>query len=171
MHETCPHCGKISNEESPRFCSGCGARMDGSTPAGYPNCTVPVKELKNSSIAGFCSSFIPGLGQVYNGETVKGFVLFSLALLGLCLLLLPGFIVWLYAMYDAYSVAGKMNTGEIEFRETSVLHMILFIVFAVIAIVAVLVIIITLAMASLMTHLGPLGLGNYSWMFGKKGLF
>jgi TM2 domain-containing membrane protein YozV len=171
MHETCPHCGKLSNEESSRFCSGCGARMDGSTPDGYPGGTGPVKELKNSSIAGSCSSVIPGLGQVYNGETVKGFVLFTLTLLGLCLLLLPGLVVWLYAMYDAWSVAGKMNTGEIGFRETSVAHMILFIVFAMVAIVAVLVVIITLAMASLVTWSGPVGLGDYRWMFGKKGLF
>ena len=29
MPGICPHCGKVSNEEDPRFCSGCGARMDG----------------------------------------------------------------------------------------------------------------------------------------------
>ena len=31
MPEISPHCGKESREISPRFCSGCGARMNGRT--------------------------------------------------------------------------------------------------------------------------------------------
>ena len=48
------------------------------------------------------------------------------------------------AMYNAYATAGKMNTGEVPFRETRVLHMILFIIFAVVVIaIALLVLIVT----------------------------
>ena len=54
----------------------------------------------------------PGLGQVYNGQAGKGFAVFLLTLMGLVMLVIPGLIVWLYGMYDAYSVAGKMNTGR-----------------------------------------------------------
>jgi TM2 domain-containing membrane protein YozV len=144
--------------------------MEGSTPAGPTGYPAPVREQKNTTIAGFCSSFLPGLGQVYNGETVKGFVFFFLALAGFGIFLLPGLLVWLYAMYDAYAVAGKMNTGELEFRETRMLHMILFIVFAVIVIVALLIIILTIVMASLMSQLGPLGIGDNP-MFNTNGLF
>jgi TM2 domain-containing membrane protein YozV len=171
MPGICPHCGKVSNEETPRFCSGCGARMDGSTPAGYLGHPAPPREQKNTTIAGFCSSVLPGLGQVYNGETAKGFAIFLLFLVGLVLLLIPGLIVWFYAMYDAYSVAGKMNTGEIPFRETRTLHLVLFIVFAVVVIVIALLIIIAMVMATLMTQLDPLGTGNYNRLFDTNGLF
>jgi TM2 domain-containing membrane protein YozV len=170
MHDVCPHCGKISNEESPRFCSGCGARMDGSSPAGFTGSPPPQKELKNSTISGFCSSVLPGLGQVYNGETKKGFVFFLMAFFGLFLFLIPGLIVWLYAMYDAYAVATKMNAGEIEFHETQVIHMVTFIAFAVVTIIVVLLLVISIIMTALMSQLGPVGTGDYSWMFGKNGM-
>jgi TM2 domain-containing membrane protein YozV len=168
MHEICPHCGKVSTEESPRFCSGCGARMDGNTPAGYP---ASPSERKNQMIAGSCSSFLPGLGQVYNGQTAKGFGLFLLTLVGLVIFLVPGFIVWLYAMYDAYSTAGKMNTGEIPFRETRVLHMVLFIVFAIAVVVIAVLAVIAIVMSALMSQLGPLGTGDFNRMFDTNGLF
>jgi TM2 domain-containing membrane protein YozV len=173
MPGTCPHCGKISCEEAPRFCSGCGARMDGTIPAGFPGYAALPRPQKNTTIAGFCSSFLPGLGQVYNGETGKGFALFFLTLIGLFVFLVPGLIVWLYALYDAYAVAGKMNSGEIEFRETSTMHMVIFIVVAVIVIVVVVLIIIAMVMASLMSTLGPLGTldtGDYNRILQTSGL-
>ncbi|MGB7788495.1 hypothetical protein [Methanoregula sp.] len=174
MNRICPHCGKESNEESPRFCSGCGARMDGSPPAGYPFYSAPPRPQKSTMIAGGCSSVLPGLGQVYNGETAKGFALFILTLAGLFLFLIPGLIAWFYAMYDAYSVAGKMNTGEIPFRETRALHMVLFIVFAVIVIIAAVLIIIAMVMSALTSQVGSLGSldnGDYSKLLNSNGMF
>jgi TM2 domain-containing membrane protein YozV len=174
MAKTCPHCGKDSNEEFPRFCSGCGARMDGTITAGFPFSAGPPRPQKSTMIAGFCSSILPGLGQVYNGETRKGFALFILALVGLVVFIIPGLIVWLYAMYDAYAVATKMNSGEMDFIEINTLHMVGFIVFAAIVIVAVLLIIIAMVMASLMSELGPLGspdMASYNRMFKTIGLF
>jgi TM2 domain-containing membrane protein YozV len=174
MTVICPHCGKESNEEAPRFCSGCGARMDGTITAGFPGYAGLPRPQKSTTIAGFCSSFLPGLGQVYNGETAKGFVFFFLTLIGLFVFLVPGLLVWLYAMYDAYAVAGKMNTGEIGFRETSTIHMVIFIVVAVIVIIIALLIIIAMVMSSLMSGLGSfgsLGTGNYNKMLENSGLF
>jgi TM2 domain-containing membrane protein YozV len=170
MHEVCPHCGKESNEESPRFCSGCGARMDGTIPAGLPGYPSLTRKQKNQMTAGFCSTCLPGLGQVYNGETGKGFAVFLLTAAGLVLFIVPGLIIWLYAMYDAYSVAGKMNTGEIPFRETRMLHVVLFILFAVALIVIALVIIIAMVMATLMDQLGPLGITDINQIFDTGGL-
>jgi len=171
MYEICPHCGKKSNEESPRFCNGCGARMNGSISPGYLGYPASPRGQKNPTIAGFCSTCLPGLGQVYNGETGKGFFVFLLTLTGLVIFLIPGLIVWLYAMYDAYKVAGKMNTGEIAFRETRMLHVVLFIVFAVVVIVIAVLIIIAMVMATLMSQLGPLGIGNFNQIFDTNGLF
>jgi TM2 domain-containing membrane protein YozV len=136
--------------------------MDGGTSAGYPGYPAASPARKNAMIAGFCSSFLPGLGQVYNGQAAKGFVVFLLGIAGLAFFLVPGLIVWLYAMYDAYSVAGKMNTGELEFRETRTLYMVLFIVFAVIVIVIAVLIILAMVMSSLMGQLGPLGGGDFN---------
>jgi TM2 domain-containing membrane protein YozV len=169
MHEVCPHCGKVSGEESPRFCSGCGARMDGTIPAAYPGYPAQQRPQKNQMTAGFCSTFLPGLGQVYNGETGKGFAVFLLTAAGLVIFIVPGLIVWLYAMYDAYNVAGKMNTGEIVFRETRMLHMVLFIVLAVVLIIIALVIIIAMVMASLMDQLAPLGITDINQIFDIGG--
>jgi len=170
MHEICPHCGKVSNEESPRFCSGCGARMDGSTPAGYPGYPASQVKQKNPTTAGFCSTLLPGLGQVYNGESGKGFAIFLLTIVGLVIFLVPGLIIWLYAIYDAYNVAGKMNTGEIAFRETRTIHAVLFIVLAVVVIVIALVVIIAIVMAALMDQLRPFGITDINQVLGTVGL-
>ncbi len=170
MHEICPHCGKVSNEESPRFCSGCGARMDGKIPDGYQGYSAPVREQKNRLIAGVCSSVLPGLGQVYNGETVKGFAIFILTLAGLAVFLIPGLVVWLYAMYNAYTTAGKMNAGEIPFRETRMLTMVLFIVFAVVVIGIALLLLIYLVIDPMISQIGTLDTGNFNRLFDTGGL-
>jgi TM2 domain-containing membrane protein YozV len=171
MNEICPHCGKVSTEESPRFCSGCGARMDGKSPAGYPGYTAPARgDQKNPWIAGACSTFLPGLGQVYNGETVKGFALFISTCAGLVILLVPGLIVWLYAMYNAYSTAAKMNTGEIPFREMRMLHVVLFVVFAVAVIIIGLFLLYVMFIEPLMSQFGSLGSGDVSQLFSTGGV-
>lgn len=85
--------------------------------------TVPGKH-KEPILSLVLSFFIPGLGQVYNGQLVKGIVIFALyvflwivsgalmfVLIGFCTMVLP-LLLWLYAIYDAYSVAGKINRGE-----------------------------------------------------------
>ena len=90
--------------------------------------------------------------------------------MGLFFRVIPGLLVWLYAMYDAYAIAGKMNSGEIEFREMQLLYMIIFMIFAGMMIIVIPAIVITLVMGSLMTQLGPPGKTDYSWMSGKNGI-
>jgi len=153
MTSTCPHCGFVSIDPSPRFCSSCGNRMDGSC----PETSAVVPELKNGTTAGLCSSVLPGLGQVYNGETKKGFAFFILTLAGLVALIIPGLIVWLYAMYDAYMVAGKMNAGTLEFQPANTIHLIIFVIFAIAIAVIALVLITVYLISSLMAELGPDG--------------
>jgi TM2 domain-containing membrane protein YozV len=65
------------------------------------------------------SFFIPGLGQVYNGDLGKGLVLFIAAVISVCLMFLCiGFVtyivIWLYSMFDAYNYAEKINRGDIR---------------------------------------------------------
>lgn len=70
------------------------------------------KERKSSGIAVVLSFFIPGLGQIYNGEIGKGilFILLSFILFLLMFLLIgiPLYLIfWVYNMYDAYKTAEK----------------------------------------------------------------
>jgi TM2 domain-containing membrane protein YozV len=157
MDDSCPHCGHPSSEEYPRFCSACGGRMDGScTPAGYGS-EIRQENEKNPQIAVFCSSLIPGLGQVYNGETLKGFIFLFGTLLGLFLILIPGLVVWIYSMYDAHITAGKMNEGTLERRPMQTAHMVIFVVAAVFLVITVVVAISLIIISSMLSWLSPLG--------------
>ncbi len=79
---------------------------------------------KNPIIAALASLFICGLGQIYNGQTMKGLMFLLLyillwvvagflviAVVGFCLFPLP-IILLIYAVYDAYITAEKINRGE-----------------------------------------------------------
>ena len=153
MEKACPHCGFVPRDENPRFCSSCGARMDGKPAAWYGIPGAPQEETKSPETAGLCSSFLPGLGQVYNGETAKGYVLFLLAVAGAVLLVVPGILVWLYAIWDAYAVAGRMNAGTVPFRPARPFQMVVFFIFAALAVVVVLLLVTALMVAILQKEL------------------
>lgn len=108
---------------------------------------VRVPEEKNPFLATVCSFFIPGLGQVYNGETAKGVGIFAGTLVGLFLVIIPGLIVWVFGLYDAYTTAKKMNTQEIPFIPTNTAHMIIFFVLVVIIVTFVIFLVVLSAMA------------------------
>jgi TM2 domain-containing membrane protein YozV len=71
--------------------------------------------IRNPTLA-VALSLIPGLGQVYNGNLVRGIIFFIATLIGLVILIIPGIIVWIYSIYDAYRTAGRINRGEIPFN-------------------------------------------------------
>jgi TM2 domain-containing membrane protein YozV len=75
-----------------------------------------VNSHKSPILGAILSFLIIGLGQVYLGLTKKGIILFVLAIVsGFLMLLFVGYIlwllVWLYAIYDGYNSANKMNNG------------------------------------------------------------
>lgn len=78
---------------------------------------------KNPIIALLLSFLFPGVGQIYNGQLMKGVIILvayfgiiflafvlSFFLIGICLFVVP-VIIWLYAMYDAYVTANKITRG------------------------------------------------------------
>jgi len=70
--------------------------------------------LKNPGIAAILSFFWTGVGQIYNGQIVKGIILIVVQLINSALMfVLIGFItypiVWIWGMYDAYTTADRMN--------------------------------------------------------------
>ena len=70
--------------------------------------------MSHAGIAAVLSFFITGLGQIYNGQILKG-LLFMLiqALNGLLMFVLIGFVTfplfWIYGMYDAYHIAAARS--------------------------------------------------------------
>jgi len=122
-------------------------------------------------MAVFCSSLIPGMGQVYNGENLKGAILFFGALFGAFLLLIPGLIVWIYSMYDAHTIAGKMNDGTLGFRPMQTVHMVLFVAAAVFIVIAVCVVVAMIVISGMLSLLGTAGNSDFSRMLQFYGQF
>lgn len=75
--------------------------------------------MKNPRLAALLSLLFTGLGQMYNGQMLKG-ALFSIvqflniALIPLDIGLATAPIFWLYAIYDAYRVADLMLPEDAE---------------------------------------------------------
>ena len=67
------------------------------------------KPQKNPVVALILSLILSGLGQFYNGQYLKGILLLFAELVGFALFIVPGIIVWIFGMYDAYTSAKKIN--------------------------------------------------------------
>jgi len=147
MAKFCPECGKPLDKESSKFCDDCGASLK-ENPS-QPIEMIPlIPEEKNPFIAALCSFFIPGLGQVYDGEAARGIAIFIGTIVG-AIFIIPGIIVWLFGMYDAYSIAKKMNNKEIPFKPTKTAHLILFIILACFIIALILFILFVMVMSAI----------------------
>jgi hypothetical protein len=132
MPKFCPNCGANLPNPDIKFCNECGTQIN---PLSLVDSKKPDEvhsEEKSPWVATLCSFFIPGLGQVYNGDTEKGIAVFFGTLIGVFLLFFPGLLVWLFGLYDAYTTARKMNAGEIPFKPTKTAHMIIFFILAII---------------------------------------
>ena len=69
---------------------------------------------KNPGFAAVLSFFIPGLGQIYNGQIMKGIIFIVLASIFATLtVVLIGYVLyplfWIYNLYDAYNTARRIN--------------------------------------------------------------
>jgi TM2 domain-containing membrane protein YozV len=94
----------------------------------YTQQPVAVREEKNAGVALILSFFFTGSGQVYNGEMGKGIGVLIGTVIGYMIFVIPGLLVFLYGLYDAYTTAQKMNKGEIPYKPTSMGAVIAFIV-------------------------------------------
>ncbi|BAI61436.1 hypothetical protein MCP_1364 [Methanocella paludicola SANAE] len=122
---------------------------------------MPRKE-KNPLLAAIGSFFVPGLGQVYNGEgMLKGMLYVIGMIIGSIVLVIPGLAIWIYGIYNAYKVAGKINLGEVPYKETSIGKIILYIIL-VFVVEFVLIFIIAMALSLLMVMI----FGTTSYVYG-----
>lgn len=106
----CTSCGEIIKEQAV-ICPHCGVRQ-----RPVEEVESPQTEEKSPGLAAVASAIIPGLGQIYNGQILKGIILmillgFSIALMAVGIGFLTAFIVWIYAVYNAYNKAEKINEG------------------------------------------------------------
>ncbi len=70
--------------------------------------------MKSAGLAAVLSFFISGLGQIYNGQILKGLIIIVVqvingALTTILIGWIPLAIVWVWAIIDAYREAGKIN--------------------------------------------------------------
>lgn len=115
-----------------RFCKSCGAEIQDGQPGRCPKCgAAPTtsSNIKNPVLAAVLSLIIPGLGQSYNGNALKGIGIFlGVPILWILSLLMDSevlfiviFIIWILGVYDAYRDAGRMNRGEIPEKKHQML--------------------------------------------------
>lgn len=154
----CPNCGK-NVEAGKKFCENCGTPIV-PAPAAVPAApqysaaqtqVAPPARQKNAVLAAIASFIIAGLGQVYNGNFVKGVMIFFGMLIGSFIFLIPGLIVWIYGIYDAYATAKKMNEGQIPFVPHNALHIIGFVILVIVIVVIIFFLLAAMFMSTLMT--------------------
>lgn len=131
--EFCPNCGtkveqmatanEVENQtvasQNTKFCTNCGDQIDVNAVI-CPKCGVQIAgttEEKNPILALILSVFFPGIGQFYNGQPKKGIILIIAAIISVALFIIMigavlYLIVWVYALYDAYTSAVSINNGE-----------------------------------------------------------
>ena len=74
-------------------------------------------------------------------------ILFGAAI-GVVFFIIPGLIVWIFGIYDAYATAHKMNKGEIPFKPTIPAHLILFFVLAIFLFIIVIILLTIIVFAA-----------------------
>ncbi|MFZ3060731.1 MAG: DUF6677 family protein [Candidatus Methanoperedens sp.] len=119
----CSNCGALIDEKA-EICPKCGVRV--SEPPISRISTIP--EKKSVALAVVLSFFIPGLGQMYCGKAARGVGILVLSILmffifgfaagsnpnssDAAFLFLLWILVYIWNIYDAYKIAGKINRGE-----------------------------------------------------------
>ena len=96
LHDpVCSNCG-APVPETAKFCNECGARLTDRVFAGQLPPVQGAGGEKSTFLAVAGSMFVPGLGQVYQGNILKGYLVFFGTFFGFFLLIIPGLIMWLY---------------------------------------------------------------------------
>jgi TM2 domain-containing membrane protein YozV len=147
----CENCGANVNPGD-QFCDSCGASLGAATmeqkftqpePAAPAKTPAAGQGEKNPVLAAI---LVCGLGQVYNGSFGKGILILFGTLIGYLIFVIPGIIVLVYGMYDAYMTAKKMNEGQVPFVPYQTTHIIAFVGIGIIVIFFYILVLAGLAM-------------------------
>ncbi|NMB79907.1 MAG: hypothetical protein GYA23_12530 [Methanomicrobiales archaeon] len=149
----------------------------------YPQ-SNPVPPGKKNPFISLILSLVPGLGQVYNGEPLRGvaFLLGVFLSAGICIfgffggldfalleiaiyLVVVTLIIWAGAAADAFIRAGRMNAGELPLTPANGWHMLLFLVGAIILAGIIFVV----ALLQFLIFAGE-AMGSYAGMHAERHL-
>jgi len=151
----CENCGASVKPED-QFCDTCGASLGEvimDPKSTQPEPAAPAKTPaagqgeKNPVFAAIASFLFSGLGQVYNGSFGKGILIFFGTLIGYMIFQIPGIIVLIYGVYDAYMTAKKMNEGQVPFVPYQTTHILAFVVIGIIVVIIYFLVLAGLEMA------------------------
>lgn len=142
----CPNCGAELQYKEAEICPACGVRIRPPEP----------QKKKEPVLAALLSFIFAGSGQVYNGELGKGILFLAGTIIGAFVFLIPGIIVWLFGIYDAYTTSEKMNKGGIPFKEATGESVIAYILaFVAMIVIAILLFIFVIALLFVPFVAGP----------------
>lgn len=151
----CENCG-ATIKQGDQFCENCGAATGpasiepkpAQTAQAVPKATSTAGQGEKSPVLAAIASFLfSGLGQVYNGSFGKGLLIFFGTLIGSMFFLIPGLIVLVYGIYDAYTTAKKMNEGQVPFVPYQTTHIIAFVVIGIVVMIIYILVLAGLALA------------------------
>lgn len=118
----CQNCG-AQLPDSATYCDRCGNRVGEHSGGarGLDNQMASIMVNKKSeALALILSLIIPGLGQIYIGQSIRGILMFVMifiiAILTMFFVLfgILYIVLWLYAMYDAFKGAKEYNRYLLE---------------------------------------------------------
>ena len=137
----CPYCGAIITYDE-FFCRACHKRLYDQQDFDAPSTVKPetlIIGIRNPFIAGGLSLICPGLGQFYNGDTLKGlaffigFIIVSFGIAGQDYRTLLFFGIWVAGIIEAVWSTRRINNYERAFSGTSYFLYTLLAIFALIA--------------------------------------
>jgi TM2 domain-containing membrane protein YozV len=79
-------------------------------PYSYPQPAQLYVRRKEPGVALLLSFFMPGLGQIYNGDVGKGIIFFIS--FWILVWVFIGWIIWIWALVDAHQSATNINMGR-----------------------------------------------------------